>query len=395
MKIKILFVSVLISLFFLNIQKVFAAECNGDVSICNNDRACLEANRNKCDELGNTAEIEINRIAIIINLTRIKIAETEQKIVTTQTEIETLGSRIANLDSSLNYLSKLFLEKVVEGYKQRSLSFLNFLLNANNASELLSKIKYLKITQNKNQKIVVQVQQTKINFEEQKSLRANKIKELDSLQALLQVQKQELNNQQALQKESLANYKKNALLYDQAIKQLAAFKSFVQTSGASSVIGANGLGTGSDGAYYSQRDERWANNNIGYSSENILNVGCLLTSISMFAKKFGSDVTPASIASDVGRFWENTAWMRLPWPGVAGKGYVSMNTDSGSIETELNQGNPVIVGVMISNCYSGGNHYVLLTKKDGGDYIMHDPVYGPDLKFSSHYSTICSAATFK
>jgi len=345
----------------------------------------------------NTLSSQIDYMDTQIYLTQLKIQDTEQKVIKTQKEIETLGSRIEGLDTSLNYLSKLLLEKVVEGYKQRSLSLMDYLLNANNASDFLSKVKYLKTTQNNNQKIVVQVQQAKLNFEEQKSLREEKIQQLDNLKNTLVAQKQELDNQKYAKQKLLADTQNSENVYQellaQAQKQLSAFKSFVQTSGASSIIGANGLGTGLDNAYYSQRDERWAYKTIGYSSENILNVGCLLTSISMFAKKFGSGVTPLDIASDVGRFWGNTAWMKLPWPGVAGKGYVSV--DTGNIESELNQGNPVIVGVQINNCYSGGNHFVLLTKKDGGDYIMHDPIYGPDIKFSSHYSTICSAATFK
>jgi hypothetical protein len=64
----------------------------------------------------------------------------------------------------------------------------------------------------------------------------------------------------------------------------------------------------------------------------------------------------------------------------------------------LSGGNYVIVGISYSgSCWgkSGGDHYVVLTKKDGDTYTMHDPIQGPDKKFSSYYSTICSAATFK
>ncbi len=182
------------------------------------------------------------------------------------------------------------------------------------------------------------------------------------------------------------NYQK---ILAQAQAQLRSFKSFVQSSGADSVIGANALGNGSDGAYYSQRDERWANRTIGYSSENILSVGCLVSSVSMVAKHYGDNVTPGDIASDVSRFYGNTAYMSRPWKGVAGKSFY----EAVDINQELQNGNYIIVGV--GNCNNGGSHFVVITKKDGEDYIMHDPIYGPDLKFSSHYSNICSSATFK
>ena len=396
----------IISCFFLlllkNVGKTYSVDCKIGAS-CNSESECEELKNSCQQELSrlqttkSTLASEIKYMDTQIYLTELKVQETEQKITQTQKEIDTLGSRIEGLDSSLNYLSKLLLEKIVESYKQRSLSLFDYILNAGSAGEFLAKVKYLKTTQNNNQKIVVQVQQAKLNFEEQKTLREEKIQQLDNLKNTLVAQKHELDIQKEAKQKLLADTQNSENVYQELLaraqRQLSAFKSFVQTSGAGSIIGANGLGTGSDGNYYSQRDERWAYKTIGYSSENILNVGCLITSIAMFGKKFGSNITPLDIASDISRFWGNTAWMKLPWPGVAGKGYVSV--DIGNIANELDQGNPVIVGVQINNCYSGGNHYVLLIKKEGNDYIMHDPIYGPDIKFSSHYSTICSAATFK
>ena len=120
-----------------------------------------------------------------------------------------------------------------------------------------------------------------------------------------------------------------------------------------------------------------------------MNVGCLLTSVAIVAKHYGDNVTPGNIASDISRFYGYTAYMNLPWKSVAGRSYYG----GINIDQELANGNYVIVGV--GGCSSGGSHFVVLTKKDGDDYIMNDPIYGPDLKFSSHYSNICSNGTFK
>ena len=195
----------------------------------------------------------------------------------------------------------------------------------------------------------------------------------------LENQKIALRNQQAQKQKLLIDTRNDETVYQQLLSQarlqLTSFKSFVQTSGGDSIIAANSFGNGSDGTYYSQRDARWANQAIGYSSESILKVGCLLTSISMVAKKNGQNITPSDFAADTSHFWANTAWMRYPWPSVAGKSMVSV----GNIDEELNNGNYVIVGLAYSSCAgkSGGDHYVVLTKKDGNDYIMHDPIYGP------------------
>lgn len=348
----------------------------------------------------NTLSSQIQEMDTQISLTGLTIQRSEQKIIETQSEIDKLGSRIDNLDSSLNVLSKLLLRQIAKSYKTRSVSLVELLFETKDMNDLANKVKYLRTSQNNNQKLLIQVQEAKLSYEEQKVIREQKKQELDQLVISLNNQKVELKNQQAQKQKLLIDTNNDEATYQsllsQAQAQLKGFKSFVQSSGASSVIAANAFGNGSDGSYFSQRDARWAHQTIGYSSENILDVGCLLSSIAMFGKKNGQDVSPANIAADASRFWANTAWMDYPWPGVAGKTYRSLSTSD--IEGELASGNYVIAGISYSgNCWgkSGGDHYVLLIKKDGDTYTMHDPVQGPDKKFSDYYSTICSAATFK
>jgi len=347
----------------------------------------------------NTLSTQIQEMDTQMYLTGLTIQRSEQKIIETQSEIEKLGSRIDNLDSSLNTLSKLLLQQITKSYKMRSISLVELLFETKDMNDLTNKIKYLRSSQNNNQKLLIQVQEAKSSYEEQKVIREQKKQELDQLIISLNNQKVELKKQQALKQKLLADTNNDETTYQslltQAQAQLKGFKTFVSSSGSDSTIAANAFGNGSDGAYYSQRDARWANQTIGGSQESILNVGCLVTSVAMFAKKNGQNVSPTEIASDYSRFSGNFAYMKNPWPGVAGKTYVDFYGSRANINQELDSGNYVIVGVYKYSCDYGGNHFVLLTKRDGDDYIMHDPIYGPDLKFSSHYSTICSAATFK
>ena len=327
-----------------------------------------------------------------IYLTSLQINQTEQKIISTGKEIDLLGSRIEGLDQSLDYLSRQLIERIVIGYKKKPFSIFSLLFDNENANDFLNQVKYLKAARDNNQKLLYTVQETKTNAEEQKKLREEKKIELDKLNESLNYQNQTLNNQKVQKQKLLSDTQNDETTYQrlltQAKAQLAGFRSFVSTAGAG-VISANQFGSGSDGAYYSQRDERWASQSIGYSSENILEVGCLLTSVAMIGKHYGDNVTPGNIASDPYRFYGYTAYMSLPWKSVAGRTYYG----GVNIDQELANGNYVIVGV--GGCSSGGSHFVVLTKKEGDDYIMHDPIYGPDLKFSSHYSNICSNGTFK
>ena len=347
----------------------------------------------------NTLSTQIQEMDTQMYLTGLTIQRSEAKIIETQSEIEKLGSRIDNLDSSLNTLSKLLLQQITKSYKMRSISLVELLFETKDMNDLTNKIKYLRSSQNNNQKLLIQVQEAKSSYEEQKVIREQKKQELDELIKNLEAQKIALKTQQAEKQKLLVDTNNDEVVYQNLLAlaeaQRKGFVSFVETSGGDSIIAANAFGSGSDGAYYSQRDARWASQGIGYSSESILRVGCLLTSIAMFGKKHGDNVTPSDIASNPFRFSGSTAYMKKPWSGVAGKTYSDFYGSRANINQELDNGNYVIVGVYRYSCEAGGNHFVLLTKRDGDDYIMHDPIYGPDLKFSSHYSTICSAATFK
>lgn len=353
--------------------------------------------QNESNQAGNEIsgyQSQLNTIESKRNSTLIQIKQTEDKIEQTLKEVDIISTRIDGLNSSLNILSKMLLNKIVENYKQRTISLFSLLFDSQNAEGLLTKIKYVKTTRDNDQRLLVQVQEAKSNFEEQKKLRETKKIELDQLNTdlaqlniKLKSQEQQVSDLKLAKETQKSNIDS---ILAQAQAQLAGFKSFVSNIGAfGEIISANQFGTGSDGSYFSQRDARWANQNIANSSENILSVGCLLTSVSMVAKHLGDNVTPSSIASDVSRFYGSTAYMSLPWKSVGGRSYYGgINVDQ-----ELANNNYVIVGV--GGCANGGSHFVVLIKKDGNDYIMHDPIYGPDLKFSSHYSGFCSTATFK
>ncbi len=392
---------ILLSLFFIfAARQTLALECK--LGFTYNSPQELEQIKNLCEQKlsslsnqRNTLVSEIQYMDTQIYLTGLRIADTEKKIEKTTQEIDSLGTKIEGLDKSLDLLSKTLLKRVVSGYMQHSVSPLSILLDSSGANDLLLRYKYLKTAQENNQKLLIQVQSTKTNYEEQKKMREEKKIELASLSTLLSNQKVDLINQQASKKRLLEVTRNDEATYqsllDQARKQLSSFQAFVQSAGGGTV-GADGLGRGNLGWYFTQRDERWASRLIGYSDMNIMQVGCLLTDVAMLYNKYGESVTPADIASQADRYFSNTALMLVPWRGPGGRSYNAIST--GQIDGELSQGNPVIVGI-----YAGsyGSHYVILVSKDGDDYVMYDPYYGPDLKFSSYYGfgSIFSAAVFK
>lgn len=198
----------------------------------------IEEYQKKLVELGrqrDTLSSEIQYMTLQINLTALKVEETEEKIIDTQKEMEILTNRIRGLDTALDHLSKLLLKKMVQGYKNKPLSFFDILFNSNNANDFISKVKYLKTTQENNQKLLLQVQETKINFEEQKNLREEKTIELAKLEVQLNNQKADLDNQKGAKQKILSltqnderNYQR---LLEQARAEYAAIQGIVSGGG--------------------------------------------------------------------------------------------------------------------------------------------------------------------
>lgn len=355
----------------------------------------LQGKLNETSKQKNTLSAQITYMDNQVYLTELKMQETEKRVEDTAKEIDILGNRIEGLDSSLDNLSKQLIKRVVDGYKRKNVTVFDMVLNSGNANDLLSRMKYYKTAQANNQKILVQVQETKSNFEEQRSLREKKKVELDNLKNTLVTQKSTLIQQQSAKKQLLEVTKNDEAVYqrqiEEARKQIESFKSFVQSTGAN-VIGANAFGGGEGGWYMSQRDSRWAGMRMGDSPESILDVGCFITSIAMIMKFYGADYTPATIASNPKYFAGGSGSACFPnsYPSAyacspanfngswAGKSY--HNISYSQIDSYLSKNVPIVAGVR------GSSHYIVLKKGSGGNYIMNDPIYGPDKNVSDYYS---------
>ena len=226
-------------------RNFLAIECDPNANLSSLSRDQIEELINKCNSLINNLRSQINTLSTQIQylntqifLTSAKIKETEEKIAKTEKEIEILEERIEGLDQSLDYLSKLLLIKIVQGYKIRSINLFTLLLDSKNINDLAYRIKYLKDTQESNQKLLIQVQQAKINFEEQKNIREEKKIELNKLENILNNQKIELVNQQNSKRNLLELTKNDERKYQKLLAD--AQKELSQILGAAKILFQSG-----------------------------------------------------------------------------------------------------------------------------------------------------------
>ncbi len=350
-------------------------------------KSCLEKKVSEVQSqkvtLTNTIGLLNNKIAIQL----LQINQIQAEINKLEHEIDDLSERINGLNVSLDRMSTMLIERVREQYKQSRISPFTLLVESGSFDEFQSRLEYLNHTSHQTASGMQKAELQRLLYDQQKELKEKKQAEVEQKRVSLQKEQNTLNNQkaeqQALLKATNNDEAKYQQLLNEAKAQMDSFKKFVSVSGGG-VISPDGLGKGYDGTYFSQRDSRWAGALIGSSRENVMQVGCLITSVAMALKGRGVDVTPLSIATNNSYFVSGTAYMlkrsQISLPG----GKTGRAIAKGDISKELENNNPVIVGV-----YAGpyGTHFVLLKKKDGDAWVMYDPWYGPDLKFTSHYST--------
>ncbi len=390
-KILIIFILLLSVSAFAFARPIMSIDCDPNMSVSGLSQNDLNTLVGLCSQKvndlrnqANTLSSQIQYMDTQIYLTGLQIEDTKQKIITTQKEIDTLGTRIEGLNTSLDYLSNLLIDKIVESYKQRSVSLITILLDSIDANDLISQVKYLKTTRQNNQNLLLQVQETKTNFEEQKNLREEKTVELNNLQTTLNQQQTNLSSQKAAKQQLLAATQNDETIYEnllnKARQELAGFSAFTQSAGG----GLTTFGNGSNGWYYTQRDPQWGNMILPGSSTNVMTAGCAVTSVAMVCKSYGQNITPATIVSDPSKFIGGDLWN---WAfSCSGKSTDWLGSNEDQVKSYVKNNTPVILRLSVPSV--SGLHFVVAYKWDDGknDFIIHDPYYGPDKNFSDRYN---------
>jgi len=203
-----------------------------------------------------------------------------------------------------------------------------------------------------------------------------KMKELAKQKANLDSQKTAKASLLAATKNDEAKYQS---LLSQARAQLSAFRSFVTRQGGASIL-SNQTKCNDWGCYYNQRDSQWGDIFLGGTTYLMKESGCFITSVAMLASHVKRDIKPGDIAQLPVAV---TSGGDLKWSfSVNGIG-VSITSAS---KTELDQrlsGGPVIAGL-----YGGPDHFIVILRKEGDSYIMHDPFLenGSNKKLTDKYS---------
>lgn len=359
---KFVLVASLILLFTaLSLSKVNAAECD-DISTDNKENTqrkidCLQGKVSQLGSQANTLKNQISQFDTKIKLTALKITQT-------QSQIDLLGGRIDQLTVSMDQLTKAFNSRVLETYKlARFESNFFFIASSKDISEATSRFHYLKKIEDEDRSLLLRLQNVQTSYVGQKEEQEILQKQLEDEKSKLGVQKSAKNNLLTATKNDEAKYQS---LLSQAKTQLAAFNRFVASQGGATILN-NQTKCDSWGCYYNQRDSSWGNMGLGGSGYSMASYGCLVSSVSMLASHLGKNIKPNDIASNSDAFVPSTGFLYHDFTvnGVR----VTVSVASASIlDSELSKGRPVIAGL-----YGGPDHFIVILRKEGDKYIMHDP----------------------
>lgn len=364
-------------------QKFNCDENDVNYSNClSNLATCWQDQINQTRSAANTLQSAIDIINGQIRVQSLKIKQTVAEINTLEREITDLSGRIEGLAISLDRLSGILIKRIRESYKQSRLPYKNNLFAADSFNGFISQYRYMNIAQGQTLDIMKRTELQRLTYDQQKELKETKQIEVEKKKKDLQSQKSALDSQKAGKDELLKQTKNNESIYQQklaeAVAELNSFKAFSSSKSGSVLPEQNSP----DGWFFSQRDQRWASYLIGSSNMNIMDVGCLVSSVAMMKKKFGENVNPITIASNNSYFFSSTAYTLRPWAAPSGYHYQNYAYSQSTLDSRLNE-NPVIVK-LAAGPY--GTHFLVIKEKKDGSYIMHDPWEGYDKKFSDFYS---------
>ena len=306
----------------------------------------------------NTLSNQIAQFNAQIQLTQLKIGQTEEKI-------SLLGGRIDQLEGSLSTLTKAFSSRAEETYKMsRTGEQFFFLFTASDLEQMVSRFHYLQKVQEADRDLLVRLQNAQDTYKEEKTDQEKLQEELESQRQVLGAQKTAKDNLLASTKGEEKRYQQ---LLAEARAQLSALRRFVVSQGGASIL-QNQTKCDSWGCYYNQRDSQWGNIGMGGSNYTVAEYGCLITSVSMLASHYGKGIKPNDIAVNSNYFVPGTGWL---YHSANGMPFSLKWASRDSLDSELSKG-PVIAGL-----YSGPDHFIVILRKDGDNYIMHDP-FMPD-----------------
>jgi peptidoglycan hydrolase CwlO-like protein len=143
-----------------------------------------------------------------IKLTEYRMNATKQEIMDITLDIDSATKRMKNLEGSLTDVSKVLLNRIVATYKAGGYETLPMLLTSTSFTSALSRANYLRIVQQHDKELLLNTQQARNDYANQKQIFEDKRKKIEALKAQLEAYTGQLE-QEKEDKDALLQQTKN------------------------------------------------------------------------------------------------------------------------------------------------------------------------------------------
>lgn len=226
---KILFLVLALAIFFVAASHTTIAQSTEEQ--LKQKEAQIKELEAKLTELRNQEKTLSLQVAVMnnqIKLTELRIESTKQLIAKLGEDILLLGGKIEKLEVRLKVVSEILLNRIVVSYKVGSIDPMQLIFTSRGFSDFISRTRYIQAAQEHDRKLLFELEQTKVNYNNQKDVLSTKQEEQKKLQAKLEGLNRDLA-QQKKDKEALLEITRNdERRYQQLLEAALAEKSAIE-----------------------------------------------------------------------------------------------------------------------------------------------------------------------
>ncbi len=173
---QIIFIILAINLVFM-LNSVVHSQTTTEVAKSDNKTSDLQNQiseyQEKINELQGQTKSLSSQIKIAdnqIKLTELKIRSNQEEVEELTKDIDTASTKVQGLENSLEQITAAFLNRTKGVYQAGKIQPFQIFLSSSSLSDAFSKLRYLKIVQKSDQRLVASTIQSKNNYEREKNL---------------------------------------------------------------------------------------------------------------------------------------------------------------------------------------------------------------------------------
>lgn len=349
-------------------------------------RQIIDLKKQQSSSLSDQLQVTNNNIQNVQS----QINSTKQQINDYNTQIVRLDNDIQDKENTIALQKKLLISMMESYYEADQRNLLDAYLSNNNFKEFLTGRDQLMQTGDKITDMANSVESLKKSLSDQRAQLDDKKTDVVTMNQNLQDQSDNLQNvkdqRQALLTQTQGEeekYKQLLAKVEEEKQQLLDIDQYFASSGLSidSYPKPDSKYFASTSWYYSQRDPKWGDENIGNTKTLMKSYGCAVTAVAMVFKEHGGSMDPGDLANAPIFSGDLINWpssWSKPSVKLTSNGYGHGNISWSVIDAQIAKGNPVIVYIAKSNG-KGGHYVVIHHKTSDGQYVVHDPYLGPNI----------------